>query len=1191
MNLPLIKSILALYYRGYSFRGPALFYKPNSWHILFLLLTSTFFSISSNVRAQEELIGLMSNGGPQGKGTLFSVKPTGAGYSVLKGFADWGKSPEGSLVKGDDGNFYGLTSLGGTYNYGTIFKVSPAGAVTVLHQFDYNTTGGYPKGSLVKGADGNLYGMTGSGGPGSYGNIFKITPNGTLTVIKNFSYSTDGAKPNGHLIVAKDGNFYGLTYSGGTYGYGTIFKMTPGGTYTVLRSLDYTTDGGNAYGSLVQGKDGNFYGMTYWGGTYKYGTIFKITSTGSFTVLRHLQPADGIYPQGNNLVAATDGNLYGMLPRGGDNYSGTIFKITTKGAFTVIQHLDVKKGTNPLGSLAQSTDGALYGMTYYGGTNGNGTIFKITTSGTLTVLYNFAKSPDGILPAPDGAHPAGDLFRNSDGNFYGLTFEGGKNRFGTIFKITPSGTFTVLNSLNGGSQGNAPYESVVLAKDGAYYGTTSTGGTYNQGTIFKYCGNTYTVLRSLNKNTDGSAPLGSLIQGTDGNFYGMASEGGTNGAGTIFRITPGGSYSVLHHLKTADGINPYGSLTQGKDGNFYGLANGGGTTGAGTIFKITPSGTFTVLWNLTATTDGRYPEGNLVQGPDGNFYGTNSIGGTNNYGTIFEISPTGTFTVLKQLNSLPDGNAPLGSLVLGKDGNFYGTTSSGGSSSYDGAIFKISPSGTYTVLKRLSGATDGETPKGNLVQASDGNFYGLTSKGGKNNAGTLFRITPSGTYTVLKHFNLITDGGAPMGSLIVKKVNPLVANAQSITTSEDTPKAITLTGSGGSPLTYAIRSNPQNGTISGTGANRTYTPKANFTGKDSFTFTVSVGCEVSAPATVTINVTAVNDAPVLAAIGNKTVEKGSTLTFTAKATDPDAGQSKTFSLVGAPGGATIHAVSGVFNWKPSVAGNYSFSVKVTDNGSPALSDQETITVKVINSTGSLVRVNAGGEAAATSLGSFSADTYFSGATSISATTSPIASTTDDILYQNNRRATDVGGSFSYNIPVSNGTYTVKLHFAETFYTTTGQRKFNVKAEGVSWLSNYDIVAAAGGAKVAVVATKNITVADGNVTLLFSSVVDKACVAAIEVLPASGAESDKATTNLIANLYPNPAENSLTIALNTAVEKVEAKITNNTGDVVKTIDQSVENNKLQIEISNLEAGLYQLHVQTPTGVQVYRFVKK
>ncbi|QMU29621.1 choice-of-anchor tandem repeat GloVer-containing protein [Adhaeribacter radiodurans] len=1187
MNLPLIKSIYALLNRSYFFRWPILMrsvYKTASWSFSILVLFSAFISVA---QAQESLVGFTSNGGPEGKGTLFSVKTNGTGYSVLKGFADWGKQPEGNLVKGDDGNFYGLTSAGGTFNgYGTVFKVTSSGDITVLHQFNYTTDGGYPHGSLVKGADGNFYGLTSAGGSNTYGTIFKITPSGTFTVIKNFEYST-GAKPNGHLTVGKDGNFYGMTYNGGTNGTGVIFKLTPGGTYSVLHHFNKPTDGGNSYGSLTQGKDGNFYGMTYSGGTFNYGTIFRISSTGTFKVVHHLQTLDGTYPDRNNLVSASDGNLYGMIRTGGNNGTGTIFKLTTAGAFNVIRHLDYRNdGGRPTSSLVQGADGALYGTTSQGGTNGYGTIFKITTKGTLTVLHH-------LEVKTDGGTPMGALYRNSDGNFYGLNSDGGKAFYGTIFKITPSGTYTVLNTFNGASQGNSPSGSIILAKDGAYYGTTNNGGANQHGTIFKICGGVTTVLRSFNKNTDGGFPYDGLVQGTDGSFYGLTSEGGNYNSGTIYRITAGGSFKVLYHFNSSvEGSGPAGSLIQGKDGSFYGTAKYGGPNRGGTIFKITAAGAFKVLWSLTSSSDGSAPDGNLVQGADGNLYGIASSGGTNNNGTIFKISPTGTnFKVMKHFNSLPDGNYPLGSLALGKDGNFYGTTSSGGSTSYDGVIFRITPAGDYKVLKRLSGPTEGEAPKGNLVQASDGNFYGMTSAGGKNNAGTLFRITPSGSYTVLRHFNLTTDGGEPSGSLIVQKPNPLVANAQSTTTAEDKAKAIVLTGSGGSPLTYSIRSNPKNGTLSGTGANRTYTPKPNFTGKDTFTFTVSVGCQVSAPATVTITVSPVNDAPVLASIGKKTVVKGSTLSFTATATDPDAGQTKTFSLVGAPSGATINATSGAFSWKPSIAGSYNFTVKVTDNGSPALSDQEAVSVTVLNSTSSTVRLNTGGEAATSSLGSFSADNYFSGATSISATTSPIANTTDDILYQNNRRATDVGGSFTYNIPVSNGSYTVKLHFAETFYTAAGQRKFNVSAEGASWLSNYDIVAAAGGTKVAVVATKNIKVADGSLTLLFSSVVDKACVAAIEVLPASAAESSEANTNLITSLYPNPAEDFLMVTLQTTGERVQAKITNDQGTVVKTIDQLVDTNKLQVEVAPLKAGLYQLHVQTPTGEQIYRFVKK
>src|SRR4030095_9927967 len=215
-----------------------------------------------------------------------------------------------------------------------------------------------------------------------------------------------------------------------------------------------------------------------------------------------------------------------------------------------------------------------------------------------------------------------------------------------------------------------------------------------------------------------------------------------------------------------------------------------------TIFKISTAGTYTVLRHLAYATDGSNPEGNLVQGTDGNFYGM-----TSNNGRIFKITSAETFTVLRTLNATTDGNYPLGSLAQGNDGNFYGTNSSGGTFG-TGTIFKITPSGTYSVLKHLNSTPDGKTPKGNLLLGTDGNFYGMTSAGGTNNLGTIFKITPSGSYTVLRHFTMATDGGNPFGSLILAPVNNLIANPLSITTNEDTKKAFTMSGSGGIPLTF-----------------------------------------------------------------------------------------------------------------------------------------------------------------------------------------------------------------------------------------------------------------------------------------------------------------------------------------------------------------------------------------------------
>jgi uncharacterized repeat protein (TIGR03803 family) len=693
------------------------------FHTLHQTLTILIFIVLSfSVSAQDTLIGLTSNGGPEGKGTVFSINTNGSGFSIIKALPDWGRNPKGSLIRASDGNFYGMTFSGGTYGFGTIIKITPSGSLTILHHFNSLADGANPYGALTTGTDGNFYGMTSTGGTNSYGTIFKITPAGVFTALRHLSIAADGGNPQGNLVRGTDGNFYGITRRGGTTGYGTIFKVTPSGTYTVLKSLNNATDGGTCYGSLAGSSDGNFYGITSGGGTFNNGTIFKVTPTGTYTVLRNMKATTDGASNTNSLVSSSDGFLYGLCYGGGSFGQGTIFKINrTTSSFIVLRNLSYPvDGSNPRGSLIVGTDGNLYGMNGGGGANGDGTVFKISPTGTFTVLHT-------LTLETDGGRPAGALFQSTDGNFYGMISDGGSNLYGTVFKMSATGTFTVLTNLNGGIIGNTPYESLIQAKDSAYYGTTFMGGTNDQGTVFKICGNTYSVLHSFKSGTDGQLPKGSLIQASDGNFYGTTSGGGTSNAGTIFKITSGGVFTVIRQLvSNTDGSLPQGSLIQGPDNYLYGMATSGGSHGAGTIFKISTSGTFKVIRHLTLATDGSNPEGNLIMGAggvDSFFYGmTRSC--------IFKISPNGAvFTVLRTLNAATDGNNPLGSLVRALDGNFYGTNSTGGITGNSGTIFKITPTGTYTVLRNLNAVTDGGTPKGNLIQAAGGYYMDLQVPG------------------------------------------------------------------------------------------------------------------------------------------------------------------------------------------------------------------------------------------------------------------------------------------------------------------------------------------------------------------------------------------------------------------------------------------------------------------------------
>ena len=237
---------------------------------------------------------------------------------------------------------------------------------------------------------------------------------------------------------------------------------------------------------------------------------------------------------------------------------------------------------------------------------------------------------------------------------------------------------------------------------------------------------------------DGAQPYAALVQATSGDFYGTTSGGGPNNAGTVFKISPGGSLATLHTFDGSDGAQPYTALVQARNGDFYGTTP---FTGYGTVFKITPGGTLTTL-HIFNSTDGSFPSG-LIQAIDGNFYGTTYQGGANvtcnnGCGTVFKITPQGTLTTLHNSDSV-DGTNPIAVLDQATDGNFYGTSYTGGTNGGWGTVFKVTPSGTLTTLHSF-GLTDGAQPYGPVAQATSGIFYGTATNGGANNDGTLFSL-------------------------------------------------------------------------------------------------------------------------------------------------------------------------------------------------------------------------------------------------------------------------------------------------------------------------------------------------------------------------------------------------------------------------------------------------------------------
>ena len=354
---------------------------------------------------------------------------------------------------------------------------------------------------------------------------------------------------------------------------------------------------------------------------------------------------------------------------------------------------------------------------------------------TLTTLVSFDLT--------NGASPLAGLVQGRDGNFYGTTAQlFSTNELGTVFKMTPAGALTTLTTFYG-TNGANPRAGLVQGNDGNFYGTTAAGGAFNCGTVFTMTpAGVLTTLVSFD-GTNGADLEACLVQGNDGSFYGTTATGGAFNCGTVFRMTSTGGLTTLVSFDGTNGAEPEACLVQGRDGNFYGTTVlGGDSYSSGTVFMVTPSGTLTNLLSFNGF-NGSNPCAGLILGSDGNFYGTTvnagtGPGGGHHYGTVFMMTPSGALTTLYAFTAGDDGGDSQTGLIEGRDGNFYGTTRFGGANA-NGTVFKITPSGMLTTLVSFDG-TNGDEPLADLTQGSDGHFYGTTYGGGMDGDGTIFRI-------------------------------------------------------------------------------------------------------------------------------------------------------------------------------------------------------------------------------------------------------------------------------------------------------------------------------------------------------------------------------------------------------------------------------------------------------------------
>ena len=633
----------------------------------------------------------------------------------------------------------------------------------VLHAFALDGNG--PLSPLIQAADGQFYGTTNTGGAIGFGVVFKMDSAGNLTTLHSFAGSpSDGGSPIAGLIQATDGNFYGTTAGGGDSGNGTVFRTDSSGDLTTLHSFD-GSDGSYPAAGLIQAADGNFYGTTKDGGALRFGTVFRMDPAGNVTTLHSFAGTPSGAYSSAGLIQGIDGNFYGTTTSGGSGSCaggcGTVFRMDSSGNLITLHSFAGPPGEGSLpiyAGLVQAKDGNFYGTTNNGGTggkDGKGTVFRIDLSGNLTTLHSFGGAPS------DGGFPYAGLIQASDGNLYGTTTSGGSSNSGTVFKVDSTGSLTTLHSFTDSGLGSAA--GLMQATDRNFYGTTVRGtGTTYYGTVFRMdSAGDLTTLHSFGYS-GGAGPHAGLIQATDGNFYGTTSLGGATNHGVVFKMDSSGNVSALHSFAgpLRDGVGPYASLIQANDGNFYGTTHTGGASNYGTVFKMDSEGRLTTLHSF-GYFDGADPQANLVQATDGNLYGLTSSGGASAAGTVFKMDSSGNLTTLHTFDG-SDGAAPLGGLIQAKDGDFYGTTSSG-------TVFRMDSFGNLTTLHSFGGS-DGAAPLGGLIQAKDGDFYGTTSGGGsgcRGGCGTVFKMDSNGNLTTLHSFGgAPSDGSSPYAGLI-----------------------------------------------------------------------------------------------------------------------------------------------------------------------------------------------------------------------------------------------------------------------------------------------------------------------------------------------------------------------------------------------------------------------------------------
>ncbi len=616
-----------------------------------------------------------------------------------------------------------------------------------------------------------FWGITYSGGTDGGGVIFKTdTIGNNQNVEYTFPIDNQGGNPNADLCIATNGKLYGMTLVSGTFEKGVIFEYNPANnSYTKKIDFDGINKGARPRGSLIQATNGKLYGMTEFGGTYNKGVLFEYDpANNSFTKKIDFDGISNGEKPCASLMQATNGKLYGTTPSGGANNMGTLFEydIVNNQLIKKVDFIDTIGGHMPFSSLMQASNGKLYGMSAFGGISNKGVLFEYSINNNTMVKKVFFNGANGY-------NPHGSLIQATNGKLYGMTVNGGANNKGVIFEYNIVSD-TLINKVDfDGTNGRRPYGSLTQASNGNLYGLTRSGGPNDKGVLFEYDINNDTCFKRVDfdKKNKGYMPNGSLIQTTNGKMYAMTYRGGISNMGVLFEYIPSSNIYTkkLDFMFAINGAKSSNSLIQASNGKLYGMTNIGGVYGNGVLYEYnTANHNFTKKVDFNDTISGAKAWGSLIQADNGKLYGMTEYGGVNNNGVLFEYDIT-LDTLIKKVdfsNNI-NGSSPYGALIQATNGKLYGMTHDGGANNF-GVLFEYDIAND-TLVKKLDfdGVNTGKNPAGPLMQASNGNLYGMTEGGGANNYGVLFEYNINLDTLIKKvDFDMANNGAYPKGSLI-----------------------------------------------------------------------------------------------------------------------------------------------------------------------------------------------------------------------------------------------------------------------------------------------------------------------------------------------------------------------------------------------------------------------------------------